>query len=199
MSARSSPSVARNRDPILAVLRDWLPPAARVLEIASGTGEHALWISRRLPQVTWRPSDPDPLARDSIAAWRTAEGTPNLLQPVPLDAEDPSTWPPEPIDAIVCINMVHISPWSATEGLMQGAGDRLPREGVLYLYGPYRETEVPTAASNEAFDADLRRRNPAWGLRDRAEVEALARRHGLTLAARVAMPANNLSLVFVRD
>jgi hypothetical protein len=198
MTARSSPSVARNREPILEVLRQHLKPDAHVLELASGTGEHALFMSTHLPQVSWRPTDPDEMARESIAAWREREGSPNLLAPLAADAAAPATWPAEAIDAIVCINMIHISPWAATEGLMRGAAERLPRDGLLYLYGPYLEAETPTAASNLAFDADLRRRNPEWGLRDRAAVERLASVHGLDRVARVSMPANNLSLVFVR-
>lgn len=196
--ARSSPSTARNRDPILDILRPRLPASGLVLEIAAGAGEHAVHMARALPGLEWRPTDPDPVALDSIGAWRKAAGLPNLLAPLILDASQPDAWPVDRADAVVCINMVHISPWSATEGLMTGAGRILPPGGMLYLYGPYRETGVPTAASNEAFDADLRRRNPAWGLRDLDEVTALAGAHGLALSERIAMPANNLSLVFRR-
>lgn len=198
MTALSSPATARNRDPILAVLRDQLPAAGRVLEIAAGTGEHALHMATHLPDLTWQPTDPDPQAIASIAAWG-AQGPANLLAPLELDAARPDSWPVQAADAIVCINMIHISPWAATEGLFTGAGRLLPADGVLFTYGPYLEDEVPTAPSNLAFDASLRSRNPAWGLRRREDVEALAAAHGLALHARIAMPANNLSLVFRRS
>ena len=169
-----------------------------MLEIASGAGEHAVFLAAALPGVRWRPSDPSPDARASIAAWRDTAGLANLHPPLALDAADPATWPAEPVDAIVCINMVHISPWAATEGLMAGAGRLLPSGGQLFLYGPYLEADVPTAPSNLAFDESLRSRDPAWGLRRREDVEALAADHGLQLAERIAMPANNLILVFVK-
>lgn len=196
--ALTSPATVRNRDPILAVLREALAPEASVLEVASGAGEHAVWMARGLPGVTWRPSDPDPRARASIAAWRDAEALPNLEPPLALDAGDPATWPAGPFDAVVCINMVHISPWAATAGLISGAGRVLRPGGVLFLYGPYVEDGVETAPSNLAFDADLRRRNPDWGLRRLQDVEALALTQGFALVRRVGMPANNLSLVFER-
>jgi len=148
--------------------------------------------------VRWQPSDPDPEARASIAAWREAAGLANLAPPLALDAADPATWPEGPSEAVVCINMVHISPWAATQGLMAGAGRVLIPGGRLFLYGPYVEAEVETAPSNLAFDASLRARDPAWGLRDLAEVKALAAAHGLAFAERIAMPANNLVLVFER-
>jgi hypothetical protein len=195
-AARVAPAAARNREPILAVLREVLPPAGTVLEVAAESGEHAVWFSAALPELTWRPSDRDGAALASIEAWRQAEGPPNLLAPIVFDAADPATWPAEPIQAVVCINMIHIAPWSAAEGLMAFAGARLPGGGVLFLYGPYLEAEVDTAPSNLAFDADLKARNPAWGLRSREAVEALARANGLSLERRTAMPANNLSLVF---
>ena len=196
--ARTSPSTARNREPILEVLRPRLPPTARVLEIASGAGEHAVFLAEALPGVRWQPSDPSPEARASIAAWRDAAGLANLEAPIALDAADPATWPSDAVDAIVCINMVHISPWAATEGLMAAAGRLLPSGGQLFLYGPYLEADVPTAPSNLAFDESLKSRDPAWGLRRREDMEALAAGHGLTLAERIAMPANNLILVFAR-
>lgn len=196
--ARTSPSTARNREPILAVLRPRLPPAARVLEIASGAGEHAVFLAAALPGVRWTPSDPSPEARASITAWRAASGLANLEAPLALDAADAATWPAEPVDAIVCINMVHISPWAATEGLVAGAGRLLPSGGQLILYGPYLEADVPTAPSNLAFDDSLRSRDPAWGLRRRQDVEALAAGYGLNMDERIAMPANNLFLVFAK-
>jgi len=197
-AARTSPSTARNREPILAVLRGRLPPAGLVVEIAAGAGEHAVHAAAALPHLQWLPTDADPDALASIAAWRDHAGLPNLLAPLRLDAADPDHWPLQRADAVVNINMIHIAPWAAARGLMAGAGRLLPRGGVLVLYGPYLEAGVETAASNLAFDADLRRRNPAWGLRDVGEVTALAAGHGLSLAERIAMPANNLSLVFRR-
>jgi SAM-dependent methyltransferase len=193
---RRAPAAARNRDPILAALKDVLPASGRVLEIAAGSGEHALWFSAALPHLTWQPSDPDPSALASIAAWREAEGSANLLAPIQIDACDRGRWPSEPLAAIVCVNMIHIAPWAAAEGLMALAGERLASGGVLFLYGPYLEPEVETAPSNTAFDLDLKARNPAWGLRDRRAVEALAKVHGLELERRTAMPANNIGLTF---
>lgn len=195
--ALTAPAVARNRDAILAVLRQVLPERGTVLEVASGSGEHAVHCAAALPGLVWQPSDPDPAALRSIAAHRAAAALPNLLPPVALDASLPA-WPVERADAVVAINMVHIAPWHATEGLIAGAGRVLPGGGVLYLYGPYRENGAHTAPSNAAFDESLRARNPDWGVRDVAEVAELARSHGLDLAERIPMPANNLSLVFRR-
>jgi hypothetical protein len=194
--ALASPSTARNRDPILQVLRSCLPARGLVLEVAAGAGEHALYNAAALPDLQWQATDADDQALASIAAWRAHGGTPNLLAPLRLDASDPDGWPLAHAEAVVNINMIHISPWSATEGLMAGAGRLLPAGGVLFLYGPYLEAETPTAPGNLAFHASLRARNPAWGVRRREDVTALAARHGLALAERVAMPANNLSLVF---
>jgi SAM-dependent methyltransferase len=194
-SARFAPAAARNRDPILAVLREHLPANGLVLEIASGTGEHAVHFAAALPGVTWQPSDPDADARASIAAHREMAALANLLAPIELDAALP-VWPLAQADAIVSINMIHIAPWAACLGLIAGAERLLPPNGVLFLYGPFRENGGFEAASNAAFDADLRGRNPAWGIRDREEVADIAAKHGLQFAARVAMPANNLSLVF---
>lgn len=194
--ARTAPSTARNREPILEVLRRWLPEQGLVLEIASGAGEHAAFNAAALPGLTWQPTDLDEGALESIAAWQTHAGLANLRPPLRLDASAPDAWPVGRADAVVSINMVHISPWAATEGLMAGAGRVLAPGGVLILYGPYLEDGVETAPSNLAFDADLKRRNPAWGLRRVEDVAALAGTHGLTLAERVAMPANNLTLVF---
>ena len=196
-AAQLSAAVARNRDPILEVLRRVLPLRGTVLEIASGTGEHAVHFSAALPGVIWRPSDRDAEALASIAAHRAQAKLPNLLAPVELDVTA-GCWPVERADAIVAINMIHISPWASAQGLMAGAERVLPPGGVLYLYGPYKENGEHTAPSNAAFDASLRSRNPEWGVRDVADVAALARRHGLDFAERVAMPANNLSLVFRR-
>lgn len=196
--ARISPATARNRDPILEVLRPRLPPGGLVLEIASGAGEHAVHMARALPQLQWQPTDRDPDALESIAAWREAAGLPNLLEPLALDAAVPGSWLVSQADAVVCINMIHITPWSATQGLMAGAGRVLSEGGLLYLYGPFREADALIAASNEAFDADLKARNPAWGLRQKEAVAELAASNGLELVGRIEMPANNLSLVFLR-
>ena len=195
---RVAPHVARNADAITDVLRGTLPDAGRVLEIASGSGEHALHFARAFPGLTFQPSDPDPVALASIEAWRRTEGPANLLSPIQLDASAPD-WPAVQADAILCINMVHISPWAATEGLMAGAGRLLAPGWPLYLYGPYRQRDVETAPSNEAFDASLRRSNPQWGVRDLEDVVAEADRHGLRLDAVVPMPANNLSVIFRRN
>lgn len=197
--ALASPASVRNAEPILRLLRAHLPKSGRVLEIAAGSGQHALTFSSALPGLEWTPSDPSADARASIAAWAAQAGAPNLQTPLALDCMDETSWPEGQFDAVLCINMIHISPWAATEGLMKLAERALPRPGgLLYLYGAYREAEIPLAASNEAFDANLKARDPAWGLRDRDEVVALARSHGLTLTLRTEMPANNISLLFRR-
>jgi SAM-dependent methyltransferase len=195
--ALTSPSVARNREPILAVLRRVLPERGHVLEIASGTGEHAVYFAAALRNLLWQPTDQDPLALRSIAAHRAAAGLANLAPPLPLDASA-SDWPVSHADAVVAINMVHISPWSATEGLMRGSERILPPGGILYLYGAYKENGIHTAPSNAVFDESLRARHPDWGVRDVADVTRLANTHGLVLVERIPMPANNLSLVFRR-
>lgn len=192
---RYAAATARNRDPILAVLRPILPPAGLVLEIAAGTGEHAIHFARALPGLTWQASDPSPEARRSIAGWIAAEGLDNALPPLDLDAAG-SDWPIATADALVCINMIHISPWDATEGLMRGAGHVLPAGAPLYLYGPFRRGDRPIEPGNDAFDRDLRRRNPRWGLRELAAVTDCAGTHGLVRDAVIEMPANNLSVVF---
>jgi SAM-dependent methyltransferase len=194
-AALTSPSAARNREPILAVLRRVLPSRGLVLEVASGTGEHAVHCAAGLPELTWQPSDRDPEALASIAAHREQAGLPNLLEPLLLDVTAPA-WPLARADAIVAVNMIHIAPWRAAERLMSGAERLLASGGVLYLYGPFKEDGRHTAPSNAAFDESLRARDPAWGVRDTADVVALAGRHGFGLVERVAMPANNLSLVF---
>jgi SAM-dependent methyltransferase len=196
-ATRSAPAAARNREPILGVLRDCLPPSALVLEIASGTGEHAIWFSSALPELTWQPTDLDPVALSSIAAWRDRMGPPNLLPPLPLDAAA-DIWPVAQANAVVAINLVHIAPWSVTQGLIAGASRVLTSDGLLYLYGPFREAGRHTGAGNAAFDAELRAREPSWGIRDLDEITALASQHGFSSLERIAMPANNLSVVFRR-
>ena len=194
---RNAPAVARNRDPILAVLRSLMPEKGVVLEIASGTGEHAAYFAAALPHLNWQPTDQDDAALSSIAAWRETARLPNLLPPLRLDVMVP-VWPVGWADSVVCINMIHISPWCACEALVAGAAKVLAPSGVLFLYGPYKEGGRHTAPSNEAFDADLRARNPEWGVRDLDDVRVLADKHGFTFERRVAMPANNLSVVFRR-
>lgn len=194
---RSAPSATRNREPILEVLHQVLPDRGLVLEIASGTGEHAVHFAAALPGLTWQPTDPDADARASIAAWRDEAGLPNLRPPLPLDVT--AAWPVDAADAMLCINMIHISPWDATRGLMHQAGRLLPHGAPLLLYGPYKRPDRPIEPSNAAFDADLQARDPRWGLRDLADVEAEAAANALRLTRIVEMPANNLTLVFRKD
>ena len=191
------PHVARNRAPILAVLRRVLPREGLVLEVASGGGEHAAYFAQHLPTVRWQPTDADPEMLESIAAHRAAAGAANLLAPLVLDVTA-EHWPVERADALVCCNMIHISPWTATEGLIAGAGRTLPRGGLIYLYGPYKIDGRHTAPSNQDFDARLRAQNPQWGVRDLTDVSNLARNHGFALSESVPMPANNLSVIFRR-
>lgn len=196
--ALASPAAARNTRPILEVLKAHMPGRGRVLEIAAGSGEHAVAFAGALPRLDWTPSDSSADARASIAAWSGAADLPNLRPPLALDVLDPATWPDGPVQAMICINMIHISPWAATEGLMALAGSRLAVGGLLVLYGPYREADRPLAPSNAAFDGSLKARDPAWGLRDRDDVTAAAKAAGLALTLRVGMPAHNLMLLFRR-
>lgn len=196
---RHAPATLRNREAIAAVLRDFLPAQGVVLEVASGSGEHVVHFARVFPMLDWQPSDPDPAALASIAAWAGEADLSNIAPPLRLDASTPDDWPVAQADAILCINMVHISPWDATLGLLRGAGRLLPAGGLLYLYGPYLQEGIETAPSNLAFDQSLKARNPAWGIRSVESVSAAARAQGLVLAAVIAMPANNLSLIFRRD
>jgi len=206
-----APATERNREPILNVLRQVLPPDGTVLEISSGTGEHAVFFAPRLAPRLWLPSDPNPQARASIAAWRQQIPAENLYPPIALDVRD-SVWAVEqnplpdelqgldlnrnPIRAIVNINMIHISPWSATLGLMAGASRLLPGGGILYLYGPYRQNGRHTAPSNAAFDQSLQMQNPDWGVRDLEAVVAAAAAESLSFLKTWEMPANNFSVVF---
>lgn len=192
---RSAPAALRNRGPILDVLREELPARGLVLEIASGTGEHVTHFAANLPALTFQPSDMDAGARASVAAWTADLGLANVRPPLTLDAAAES-WPITAADAIICINMIHISPWTSTQGLMRGAARILPLGAPLCLYGPYRRDGVATAASNEEFDASLKARHPAWGLRRLEDVAALAATHGLSLTRVAEMPANNLTVVF---
>lgn len=194
---RHAPATQRNREPILDVLRTVLPPSGLVLEVASGTGEHAVYFARHLPALQWQPSDPSPEAMASIAAWRDVEGPDNLLPPLRLDAAA-AEWPIIRADAVVCINMIHISPWEATEGLMRGAARLLDGGAPLVLYGPFRREGRDIELSNAAFDDDLRRRDPRWGLRLLEDVNALAGHHGLVCERFDPMPANNLVVIYRR-
>ncbi len=192
---RHAPATARNREPIAQVLAGELPGSGLVLEVASGSGEHALYFAQRFPALDWQPSDPDPEALGSIAAWAAEAGLTNLRPPLLLDAAA-KEWPLERADALLCSNMVHISPWEATCGLFAGAERVLAAGGPLVLYGPWFESGVEPAPSNCAFDASLRQRDPQWGIRQLAEADELAASCGLRRTARVAMPTNNLTLVY---
>jgi len=192
---RHAPATSRNRDPIADVLAAELPAEGLVLEVASGSGEHCAYFAERFPALRWQPSDPDPDALASIADW--CNGLANIFPPLALDAAA-DDWPIASADAILCVNMVHISPWEATLGLMAGAGRLLGAGASLILYGPYRRQGVPTAESNEAFDRSLKARDSRWGLRHVEDVSAAAAARGLVLQRVVEMPANNLTLVFRR-
>jgi hypothetical protein len=190
-----APATARNGEPILAVLARTLPKRGLVLEISSGTGEHAVLFAARLPDLDWQPTDLDARSLASIVAYRDESGLPNLRPPLALDAAS-AHWPVTGADAIVCINMIHIAPWAACLGLMAGATRTLRAGGMLYLYGPFREKGVHTADSNHRFDLDLRMRNPDWGVRNLDDVISLAADHGLRHVETAVMPANNRSVVF---
>ena len=195
-----SPSAARNLAPITAVILEALPKEGRVLEIASGSGEHVVALAAALPRVAWQPSDPDPEARRSIAAWIADSAPVNVAPPLAIDVTV-SDWEAAitgPFDGIVCINLLHISPWAACRGLMRGAGKLLAPDGRLYLYGAYRRGGRHTAPSNAEFDASLRLRNPEWGVRNLEDVVAEADIHGLDLVQVIEMPSNNLSVLFRR-
>ncbi len=194
---RQAPAAARNRQPILDVLSPRLPAQGLVLEIASGTGEHIVHFAEGLPDLVFQPSDPSPEARASIDDWVQTLALGNVRPALALDAAG-DVWPLERADAVLCCNMIHIAPWEAALGLVAGAGRILPKDGTLYLYGPYRRGGQHTAPSNEAFDLDLRRRNPTWGVRDLEAVTALTQAQGFGLPEIIDMPANNLSLVFKR-
>lgn len=193
---RHAPAAARNAVPIGDALQPILPRRGLVLEIASGTGEHAVYLAQRFPELDWQPTDPDGAALESIAAWRDEAGLSNLRPPLPLDAAR-ADWPLSYADAILCINMVHISPWAATLGVLAGAARCLAAGSPLVFYGPYRRSGVVTAPSNEAFDASLKARDPRWGLREVEGVQAAAGSR-FALEDVVAMPANNLILLFRR-
>lgn len=191
---RHAPATLRNRDAILTILRDALPSAGLVLEVASGSGEHAIHFAAALPALDWQPSDPDPAALASIAAWRAEAELPNLRPPLLLDAA--GDWPIDRADAILCINMVHISSWDATVGLFTQSARLLQKGAPLILYGPYFRKDHPTAPSNLGFDESLRGRNAEWGIRWLEDVNELAERQGFAVEAVYAMPANNLTVAY---
>ena len=194
---RSAPAALRNREPIADVLAEWLPQNGTVLEIASGTGEHAVCFAERFPSLNWQPTDLHPDALGSIAGWRDEVRLPNLRPPLPLDASS-DTWPLDRADAVLSINMAHISPWASALGLIAGAARLLPSGAPLILYGPWLKDDIPTVDSNVAFDADLKRRDPQWGLR-RVEDFADAARGSFDLIEWRQMPANNLMLLLRRN
>jgi len=194
---RSAPAALRNREPIAEVLAAWLPSSGLVLEVASGTGEHAAFFAERFPALDWQPSDVHPDALASIASWRAAAALPNLRAPLVIDAASPD-WPIERAEAMLSINMVHISPWASALGLLDAAARLLPPGGPLMLNGPWLKDDVPTAASNLAFDSDLKRRDPQWGLRRVEDFDAAAKERELDLVDTRAMPANNLMLLWRR-
>jgi len=197
MAKGFAPAAERNRQPILDVLRRVLPSTGVVVEIASGTGQHAIFFSECLPTLRWQPTDASAEALRSIAAWAEDAARENILPPLELDVRWPR-WPVTEADALICINMIHISPWETTEALFRGAGELLARGAPLITYGPYRVHGEHTAPSNAAFDESLRSRNPLWGIRDIDELCSLGERTGFTLDERVAMPANNMTLVWTR-
>lgn len=195
-----SPSAARNREPILTVLKQVLPSEGFVLEIGSGTGEHAVHFAAAFPRLVWQPTDPDKASRESIASWSAASGLETIRAPIDLDVRLPA-WPeiPAQVDAIVSINMIHIAPWPATLGLFAGAARHLPQGKPLFLYGPFMRDGAHTAPSNAEFDRSLKSRNPEWGVRDIADLKRIGTENGLELMQTFEMPANNLSLVFKRS
>lgn len=192
---RSAPAALRNREPIAEVLRDWLPSEGLVLEVASGTGEHVVYFGKAFPNLEWQPCDLDPGALESIVAWRKEAGLSNVREPVVVDSAQPG-WPLDRADAVLNINMVHISPWSAAIGLLDGAARLLEDGAPLILYGPWLTDSLATAPSNLAFDQDLRRRNSGWGLRRVEYFAAQADRRDFDLVEQRQMPANNLMLLF---
>jgi hypothetical protein len=191
---RHAPATERNRDVIAETLARVLPAEGLVLEVASGTGEHAVHFAKRFPGLIWQPSDPDPIAIASINAWRADTKLANVRPAMQLDAS--ADWPISHADAVICINMTHISPWAATLGLLRNAARVMPPSAVLFMYGPYNQHGVPLADSNAAFDMSLRQQNPEWGLRYVDDIVEEADKIGLRLDQVIAMPANNLSLIF---
>ncbi|MEQ8651188.1 MAG: DUF938 domain-containing protein [Kiloniellales bacterium] len=194
----SSPAAERNQQPLIDALAPRLPRAGMVLELASGPGQHATAFARHFQQLSWQPSDADPRALASIAAWRAESGLENLLAPIALDVMEENWWQavPEQPAAAFSANMTHIAPWAASEGLIAGLAALLPSAAPVVVYGPYLQASVETAPSNLSFDASLRARNPQWGIRSAEDMDALAERHGFAAETRIAMPANNTILTY---
>jgi hypothetical protein len=190
-----SPSAERNKGPIAEILMRVLPARGDVLEVSSGTGQHVLHFARAMPNIRWQPTDRDADCLTSIGSWLAQTPTPNVNAPLYLDVHD-DVWPVRDVAAVVCLNMIHIAPASATEALLRGAGDIIARGGILFLYGPFRRHGRHTSASNEAFDAMLKAENPDWGVRNVEDVANLAASMGLELEQTDDMPANNLAVIF---
>ena len=188
-------SADRNREPILEVLERVLPKTGLVLEVASGTGQHVIHFAQALKGLSWQPTDMDPACRRSISAWLATAGLANVRPPLDLDVRA-LPWRVPTLDAIVCLNLIHIAPWSVATALFAGAGLAVRETGLLFLYGPYSVQGRHTAPSNAAFDSALRAENPEWGLRDLKEVESLAKDQGFDIAETIEMPANNFSVLF---
>ena len=198
-----APATLRNRDPILDFFKQWFPTQAKILEIASGTGEHGLYFSQQLPEVIWQPSDINPLAIASIEAWQAKQGTPNFLAPLLLNMLAEQWWDFSSStkagfqpNVLVSINMIHISPWATALGLFEGAKSLLTTQDLVYIYGPFKQNGQHTSESNLAFDQSLRARNPEWGVRDLEDVITIANDSGFELLKVESMPANNLSVLF---
>lgn len=196
MTARHAPAAERNRVPLMHVLQRILPPRGTVLEVASGTGQHAAYFAQAFQDLVWQPTEIDPESLDSIGSWVAQTGMPNLQAPLRLDVTEP--WPVDVADVVLCVNMVHITPWACTEALLAGAGRVLPSSGQLITYGPYQVDGRHTAPSNAQFDQWLKARDPSWGVRDVGRLAAVAMQHGLMLSEQVPMPANNFVLVFAK-
>jgi SAM-dependent methyltransferase len=194
---RFAPAVARNKAAITEALGRHLPASGLVLEIASGSGEHALHFAAHFPALRFQPTDPDAAALASIAAWQAEAQLPNLRAPLALDVMA-GAWPVPKADAVLCINMIHIAPWEATAALMRGAARVLPHDGVLFLYGPFTQGGQHTAPTNAEFDASLRAQDARWGVRDLEAVAEIASAAGFATPVVEAMPANNLSVIFRR-
>jgi len=195
---RRAPAALRNRAPILEVLREYLPESGTVLEIASGTGEHICYFAAAMPHLNWQPTDIDPDALASTAAYCGDAALVNLAPPQRLDVTS-SEWPHAPAAGVICVNMIHIAPWSCCEGLVRGAAAVLKDRAPLVLYGPFKRNGVHTAPTNDAFDQTLRRQNPAWGVREMEAVESAARDVGLDESTAIEMPSNNFCLILRRS
>lgn len=193
-----APATERNREPILSVLKTVLPPKGQVLEIASGTGQHLTFFAPHFPELTWQPSDPDPMHLASIASWIEQRPSVNILSPIQLDVTR-NDWKIDHADVMLCINMIHIAPWQACLGLLRGTQSILPNDGMLYLYGPFKQQGQHTAPSNEDFDLSLRAQDTSWGVRDLEEVIDTAQQYDLHLQQIIPMPANNFSVIFYKS